>query len=207
MGFAIEMYFDPGTDARFEELWKSLFEAEINPVMPTIGSRPHISLAVFEHIDPVAFHQELRGIAEGCSPLAITFAAVGSFPTEKGVVFLMPVVTEALFRLHGQLHRYLSVLGIASNEYYCPGNWMPHATVAINLPPEKVAAAVEICRRSDIFKTAYLVQIGLIDFRPIREIYMFPLGEKSRRIDTLWEKETSERSIYCIPISEEYQVY
>ena len=61
-------------------------------------------------------------------------------------------------------------------EYYWPGKWVPHCTVAIDVAPDKMGAALEMCVHSEAFGTVELDEVSLIEFRPVREIYAFPLG-------------------------------
>ena len=175
MGFAVELYFDAATEASLRELWEALSNEGISDVMPSIGARPHISLATFECIDLVSLREELRSLARVAQPLTVTLGAVGTFPTAEGVVYLAPVVTQEFLSLHKRLHARLSDLGIASAEYYRPGKWIPHCTAAIDLDAEEVSSAVDLCLRSNVFVTARLTEIGLIEFRPVRDICVFPL--------------------------------
>jgi len=60
MPFAVEMYFDPATEAEIRALWNSLAQAGVSSRLPDSGSRPHISLAVFQSLDPARFRAELQ---------------------------------------------------------------------------------------------------------------------------------------------------
>jgi 2'-5' RNA ligase len=177
MRFAVELYFDPSTEASLKALWGSLSQADVSSLLLEIGSRPHVSLADFEQIDPAILCAELETFAEKTSSLPVTLSAVGVFPTTEGVVYMAPVVTQELLTLHMRFHERLNALCIASSLYYRPGHWVPHCTCAAELPPQKILAAVEICRRSDVFnRPARLTAIGLIEYRPARELCVFPLG-------------------------------
>ncbi len=176
MAFAVIMYLDPATEAEVQALWALLSEKQISAVIATMGIRPHISLAGVEHLDAQQVCAMLKTFAPSASPLTIKFGAVGTFPTEQGVVYLAPIVTSELLRLHEELGVRLADLGLSSHEYYRPGNWIPHCTVAINLPPASVPAAVNICCTSNLFHTARLVEIALVEYLPVREICVCPLG-------------------------------
>jgi len=176
MGFAVEAYYDPTTDERVRGLWEALARAGISDSMFAIGARPHISLAVFDDLDPDTLREEVAAFARNTPPLAVTLAAVGIFPGEEGVVYLAPVVTMELLELHARFHRRLRDLGLESAAYYCPGDWVPHCTVATGLPPDKVSLAVEACRSHDVFTTGQLTAVSLVEFRPVWEICVCPLG-------------------------------
>lgn len=176
MGFAVEMFFDEETEERFQTLWRTLSEKQISSVLPAVGSHPHISFVAFETVDIGGLYEPLRAFAERIEPFTVKLSAIGVFPSAEGVVYIAPVVTGEMLEVHGMLHRCLNELGVPSISYYRPGQWIPHCTVAINLPPEKVSVAVEICRSSDVFGDARLVKVGLVEFRPVRVHYRFPLG-------------------------------
>jgi len=176
MAFAVILYLDPATEAEVQALWALLSEKQISTVIATMGIRPHISLAGVEHLDAQQVCAMLKTFAQSASPLTIKFGAVGTFPTEQGVVYLAPIVTSELLRLHEELGVRLADLGLSSHEYYRPGNWIPHSTVAINLPPASVPAAVNICCKSNLFHAARLVEIALVEYLPVREICVCPLG-------------------------------
>ncbi len=175
-GFAVELLFDPVMGARLRALWEALAQTGVSSFMLDIGACPHVSLAVFESLDPASLRAELDAFARESSPLEVTLSAVGAFPGAEGVVFIAPVVTAEMLDLHERFHRRLAALSIPSLKYYYPSNWVPHCTAAMELPPEKIPAAVEICRSADVVGPACLVEVELIEFRPVRRLYAFPLG-------------------------------
>ena len=176
MAFAVILYLDPTTEAEVQALWALLSEKQISTVIATMGIRPHISLAGVEHLDAQQVCARLKTFSQSVSPLTIKFGAVGTFPTEQGVVYLAPIVTSELLRLHQELDVRLASLGLSSHEYYRPGNWIPHCTVAINLPQANVPAAVNACCKSSLFHAARLVEIALVEYLPVREICVYPFG-------------------------------
>jgi 2'-5' RNA ligase len=176
MGYAVELNLSRDGAARVVKVWESLASEAISSVMLDVGARPHISLAVFEDLDPEVLRVDLRRFAELTRPLSVELASVGTFPTGEGVVFLAPVVTQELLAAHSRFHRFLQDRGVDCVEYYRPGKWVPHCTVAMDVAPDKMGAALEICVHSEAFGAVELDEVSLIEFRPAREIYAFPLG-------------------------------
>ena len=176
MGYAVELNLSWDSAARVVKVWESLAREGISSVMLDVGAQPHISLAVFEDLNPKALGTDLSRFSEHTPPLSLDLASAGTFPTAEGVVFLAPVVTRELLAVHGKFHSLLRERGIDSVAYYRPGNWVPHCTVAIDLAPDKIGAALEMCVQSDAFGAVELDELSLIEFRPVREIYTFPLG-------------------------------
>jgi hypothetical protein len=179
MFYAIELYFDPVSEANIKGLWETLARRSISSTLPDSGARPHISLAVLQDPEPIPLGEALRTFAGNLPPLSLKLSAVGTFPTLEGVVFLAPVVTLELLGVHQELHRRLAVRGVSVNWYSPPGRWTPPGTPARGLTPDRVPLAVEICRNSDVFQEVRVIEVGLIQFRPSEVIFTFPVGERT----------------------------
>ena len=91
-------------------LWGRARPAGIRSPLPQIGSRPHISVAVFDRIDPTRVRPELEELASTLSPAAHS-DAVGAFPAKDGVVF-PPGGHPQLLELHQSVHARLDALGL-----------------------------------------------------------------------------------------------
>jgi 2'-5' RNA ligase len=176
MGYAMELNLSQDSAARVVELWERLAKESISSTMLDVRAQPHISLAVFEELDPAVLRAGLRRFAEVTRPLQVVLSSVGVFPTGEGVVFLAPVVTQELLVVHHRFHNLLRDRGIGSAEYYRPGNWVPHCTVAMGVAADKIGPALELCLQSEAFGAVELDEVSLIEFRPVREIYAFPLA-------------------------------
>ena len=176
MGYAIELYLSAEHATRVVALWERLADAGITSLMLDMGSRPHVSLAVLDALDPTSLRPHLGRFAQATPPLSLTLSHAGTFPTDEGVVFLAPVVTEALLALHDRCHEMLTANGSTSLAYYRPGHWVPHCTVGMNVPLDQIGAAVELCRESAALGPIEIDAVGLVEFRPVRELYAFPLG-------------------------------
>ena len=175
MGYAIVLSLSKDSAARVVKLWESLARESISSAMLNLAVEPHISLAVFEHLDRAALREDLNRFAEATRPLSVILSYAGTFPTAEGVVFLAPVVTQELLEVHGRLHRFLRDREVECAEYYHPGKWVPHCTVAIGVTPDKIGAATEICVRSEAFGPVEMDEVSLIEFPPVHELYACPL--------------------------------
>jgi 2'-5' RNA ligase len=176
VGFAVELYFDPSMERRIRRLWQELADQGIRSILPAIGSRPHISLALLDRVDPTTAPAVLASLASDQMPLPVEFSSAGTFPGTEGVVFLAPAITPELLAIHRRVYSHLTALGLRVHEYYRPGRWVPHCTVAMELEPHQVPQALAVCRGEHLFVPATLVEIGLVEYRPVREICSFPLS-------------------------------
>lgn len=172
-GYAVELYFDAALTAKVKTLWSTIY-ANCGGV--AVGVQPHISLAVVQTEQPKSLLTLTQTFAQQTAPLSVQLGAVGTFPSAEGVVYLAPVVTQALLALHQAFHETLSAHSLTSFPYYRPDSWIPHCTVGIRLPPEQIACAINFCRQSDVFQRGVLVAVSLIELPAVHELAHFPLN-------------------------------
>jgi 2'-5' RNA ligase len=175
MGFAVELHIDPINTAPIVALTEQIYAQCGGKHLTGMGAHPHISLTLFAQLDPASIEGLLAEFAATTPPLSVTFASVGVFTAAQGVVYLAPVVTAQLLAIHAQFYTLLTQLKTPSNAYYLPGNWVPHCTVGFELPADKIGPAVTLCQGADVFRTVTLTTVRLIEFRPVRPIYTYPL--------------------------------
>ena len=148
---AVELYLDPIAAASVHALWEDLSAAGLAASLAGQGSRPHITLAVYDVAepglstllaDPAQLEPRLAAFAATLRPLSINLASLGAFPGPEGVVFLAPKVTRALLTAHARYHLRSADLVPVCWSYYRPRRWVPHCTLAMGLAPAAVGAAV-----------------------------------------------------------------
>lgn len=167
-GQAVELTFDADSDRRVIDLWKSV---KHGIDLEALGARPHISLAVFRPpVDPGILTKCIEEYAENTTPLELQLSAVGVFPGEEGVVFLSPSSSLQLLDSHRTFHSILEDHGVAPDELYGPGRWVPHCTAAQEVPVDDLAAVVDLARVSNAFGPLSIEQVNLVEFRPVREL-------------------------------------
>ena len=176
MGFAVELYFDPETERAIRGLRAVLARCGVRPVLDELGDRPHISLAVLPRLDVGLLARRLEDLAAVTEPFAVSFGAVGAFPTDAGVLFLSPAASGALLSAHAALHRVMAAVPVHSDPYYLPGNWVRHCTVAQEVEMDAMARAFDACRRSFRPISGVVRELGLVRFRPIQPLYALALA-------------------------------
>ena len=177
MGYAVELFFDDKSEKAVRRIWDGLGENLGKPSLSELGARPHVSLAVYDDsLDTTGFPERFREFAKSMAPFEFNLSSVGTFPGDEGVVFLAPVVTRQLLDVHQRFHEVFSEHENAGMGYYLPGNWVPHCTVAIDLPAAEVREAVGYCREAFRPISGRFQEIGLVEFRPVKELCTFKLG-------------------------------
>ncbi|MBI1734224.1 MAG: 2'-5' RNA ligase family protein [Candidatus Rokubacteria bacterium] len=173
MPYALELELDGGAGAAVRDLWRALSEVGVT-WMAQSGAAPHVSLAIWETIDRPRFEVELARFAAETGPIGISFDGVGTFP--GGTVFLRPTPNRALDALQRHVHARFAALGAGPWDYYLPETWIPHCTLAMDVPPGRVSEALAVAADAPLPITGRLEFVGIVEFRPVRVLARYPLG-------------------------------
>jgi 2'-5' RNA ligase len=158
---ALELFFDPTTEAALKDLWGRLEKAGV-PSLATRTHRrhrPHVSLSVAEHIKP----HRLQGARErlATTHLDVTLYSPAVFP-RRGVLYLGVVPTLSLLRLHEDVHAALHDSMVAPRDLYSVGAWVPHCTLAQDLTRAQIARGIDLLHDQPII-TAHVSGAGVLD--------------------------------------------
>ncbi|OBI57572.1 2'-5' RNA ligase family protein [Mycobacterium sp. E787] len=144
MVHSIELVFDPDTEAAIRRIWAGLAGAGIPSQAP--ASRPHVTLAVAERIDPDV--DALLGPVSGRLPLTATIGAPVLFGRATVVFARLVVPTTELLALHAEVHRlcgaHLSPKPMSNS---LPGQWTAHVTLARRVGGAQLGRALRIAGR------------------------------------------------------------
>jgi 2'-5' RNA ligase len=173
MGFAVEMYFDSDTELAVRRLRRELTNHGLKSVLDEMGDRPHISLAVIDDVDPALLNPKLKVFALVTEKMPLILSAIGSFPSQEGILYLAPAVSRSLLEVHYNFHELLAETEIETAEYYRPGNWVPHCTIAQGLESNELTTAFAICSASLRPIHGMICEIGLSQFRPVTHISQY----------------------------------
>lgn len=176
MPYAIEMYFNEESETTLRGLWDELAGVGAS-LMRDSGARPHVSLAVCEGLSVPSASDVLDRFASATGTFSLTLASVGIFACAEPVVFLAPKVTAELLELHRRF--FAEMDGVAGEwwPHYRPEHWVPHCTVAMGFPRESLGAVMEVCQRARLPLRCSVTEIGLVEFRPIRQLHVARLAE------------------------------
>ncbi len=144
MPFGIELLFDPPTEKAIRNIWRKL---EKNKVSTPLGrDNPHVTLAAFNDADMGTIGARCRKISGEFSAIPASFESIGSFTHER-VLFLAPVVTLELLRIHQKVHQSIRLLAEGQSPYYLPGDgWAPHCTLAMSKSDKSYLKSLKVMR-------------------------------------------------------------
>jgi 2'-5' RNA ligase len=160
MTLVVELFFDTEAEQAILAVRQALATA-----LPEIGMsgkpyEPHISLGTLADEQEAPFMAALPDYMRRLAPLSATMAHYGVFP-EKRVVFLGVTYNRALYRAHSSFYRHFA--GIVEDEsLFAPPTWVPHCTLAYDVPPNRLGAAIDICRRFPLPIDATINRLALV---------------------------------------------
>jgi 2'-5' RNA ligase len=170
MPYVVQLDLDRGTDEALRSLARRLEEVAGLETVREIGDVHHISLGVYDDLPVDALSAKLMDLVGGAPPIQIRLASIGIFPGAESTLFLAPVYNPALFDLHRRFHDELSASGVLGWEYYRPGAWVPHVTLAFNMTPAALPEAAAIVAAGWSATSTMLDHLRFIRFRPVETL-------------------------------------
>lgn len=133
MIYAVELFFDSKSENKIQDIWNAFQEQSISTYMMDMGARPHITLGIFHDVDEASFTAKLQSFTSKYAGFSLRFSSLGIFTSPKACLFLAPVITLPLLRMHHDLHTTFSDCDHKGWEYYLPDRWVPHCAMDIAL--------------------------------------------------------------------------
>jgi 2'-5' RNA ligase len=162
MYYSIELLFDESSEAIVRKLWSGISDEKINDFMNLSNGDPHISLVILETDEINNVIRIAEDYFSSVKQFEVTFDSVGSFPGDEGVVYLSPVITEHLLKIHKGLLEKLSHYSQNIWGYYQVNKWSPHCTIALKTERDKMAKAFEFIRNNFVPFTATMTRIEIV---------------------------------------------
>ena len=152
MPVSVELRFDVRTEEAIRRTWDALADAGIARALRDGGMTPHITLGACSAVaDPGALDALLEGLAQKTSAVELGFHYIGVFFGDEGVVFAGVAPTQALLALHSAFWQAFEEIAVEPRNYYRPGSWVPHATLAIRANGREREQALTFLHRSKEF--------------------------------------------------------
>jgi 2'-5' RNA ligase len=174
MPFAIELLFDPQAEKAVRRFGKLLEKNHIPSTLTPAGAGPHLSIAGFKARRKAPLQALLKKTSGQTLRFAFKFSGVGVFKAE-GVLFLKPVITPRLLKIHAQLHEAIKDQVGGDNAHYFPKRWIPHCTLAMGLTPAQLRKAVKLLKALKPRVKGVYRKLALVEFYPVKEVFSFSL--------------------------------
>lgn len=147
MALALELGLDPDAEGAVRALWDVLERSSV-PSMATHAPaiRPHVTLAVTDD------GSGLRGAAgvlqSRLLPVAAELVGPAFFPTEPPILHLAVTPTRELLEMHRSVLQALDDAGVDAWPHYCVDAWVPHCTLSMGVPHERLGDALAAALRA-----------------------------------------------------------
>ncbi|MPM63349.1 hypothetical protein SDC9_110229 [bioreactor metagenome] len=172
MNHAVELYFDESATRQINAVREQL---SANGVPIDAGTRPHISLALYEDLNQYELIERVSSFARHPCRLSITMASLGIFPSRESVIFFAPKGTPKLLAFHADFLHFMEMYRPNLSPYYDVQSWVPHCTLGIHLNPDELTTAVRVLKELDPLPIqAGITQIGVLAFPPNTEVFSTP---------------------------------
>ena len=175
MPYAVHLFFDDTTDQAIRTIWQEMTDSGAAPYLGVSGNRPHISLVLCDELDPGDCERRLKDFSTHFKAMPVSFQTLGIFPGTT--VYTGPVVTRELLHLHREVDGLLDgCCKWPAFDYYRPGKWIPHCTLAMEFEASRLNEVLEIASHLKLPLNGQIVGLGVIEFRPVKHLFAFNLG-------------------------------
>jgi 2'-5' RNA ligase len=145
MPFAITLKAANDTASPIRTLWEQVSRFEDQPSMRALNYPPHITLAVYEHIDGDRLHSALTNAFAGMPALRLAFDGIRHFDGVPLVLWAEPSSSAHLARAHATIHAEIDPA--LCQLHYRPGTWVPHCTLGMRVSEKHRAEALAFADR------------------------------------------------------------
>lgn len=166
MEYAILLHLDKESEERVYRLWDEARSCGGDSHLADSGLRPHITLALFHDTDIDKFCSKLELFSKQMRRLSLKLSSIGTFAGGQGVIYLAPVVTEELLKLHKELYTFFDGELEGLNSYYMPGNWTPHCSISTDNSTDISTCIIK--RIAEVFQPleVEISEISITEFEP-----------------------------------------
>jgi 2'-5' RNA ligase len=132
-----------------EDLWAEL-SREFGVRGVYITPYPHFSYHVAAHYDVESVTPILNRITSNITTFQVRTSGLGIFTGATPVIYIPVVRSLELTQLHEALWEKISPVASGAQEYYHPGQWMPHITIGFgDINKENLASIVRWLNERD----------------------------------------------------------
>ena len=160
MPYTIELQLNRAAEAKFLTQWETLRREGVSDLLFRMGYKPHLTLAMYREIDEAKTIAKLDNFITNETAIPIEFRHIS---VNKNGIFCQPTENGPMRKFHA---RFEKAFGKSFRDIDLARQWMPHCTIGMELPTEKIGPVVDkllaawrpIAGRAD--------RLALVKFRP-----------------------------------------
>jgi 2'-5' RNA ligase len=162
MPVAVQLFLDTKQSALIRHIWQSLADIGVSHMIDC-QSVPHVTLAIWDEVDTEAYSDIAPEYAAFWTDYKFSFSHIGVFPSTH-TIFGAPAVNRELVDKHALLFRTIEGTRSELTDYYVPGRWNPHCTLATEFDDDRWDSVFDICRREWQPFVAGVEALALVEF-------------------------------------------
>jgi 2'-5' RNA ligase len=160
MPYTIELQLNRAAEAKFLAHWETLRSEGVSDLLFNLGYKPHMTLAMYREIDEAKTFAKLEKFIAGETAIPVEFRHLS---VDARGIFCQPTESAALRKFHA---RFEKKFGKSFRDIDHAGIWMPHCTIGMELPTEKIGMAVDQLLATWAPISGIADRIALVKFRP-----------------------------------------
>ena len=170
MAYAIELFLDQETCKHIRRVWERIHDLGIGGPLYDSGAFPHITLSIFDQLDLETSKEGIDLLAERFSAFDLTFTEVATFTEARNVVFLKAEKSPRLTEMKRLLSTTLEDTPAEEWYYSRQDRWIPHVTLAIDVPIDTMSTAVRIAGDIPLPLESRILRVGIVQLEPLKHI-------------------------------------
>ena len=176
MAYAIELFLDQETCKHIRRVWERLHDLGVGGPLYDSGAFPHITLSIFDELDLEASKRGIDLLAGRFTSFDLTFTEIATFTEARNVVFMKAEESPALRDMKEFLSSTLAATSAEEWFYSREDRWVPHVTLAIDVPSDRMGTAVEIASDIPLPLTSRALKVGVVQLEPLKHLASRDLG-------------------------------
>ena len=167
MPYAINLRSDDKSADSIRSLWRECERLENSPSMAGLNYPPHITLTIYDDIDPDRLYSAFESAVSGLPTISARFEHLDTFVTPSAVVvWAAPILGSEVYALHERIHSLIEPE--MCRPHYRPASWVPHCSLATAIELRREEEALETANRSiEPFEVVFDV-VDCVSFLPVQ---------------------------------------
>jgi 2'-5' RNA ligase len=172
VSYAVSIRSDNASSLPFHRLWDEAARFESRPSMRSLNYGPHITFGVYDRISLAEIDNFLREKSKEKS-IELLFEDIRYFNTSPLVLWMPPLPIHHLLQIHSSLHDRIDPS--ICHEYYRPGRWVPHCTIAFEVLERNRDRAISFAGCPIAPFTSVFDVVDLVRYHPLKVLLEYRL--------------------------------
>ena len=160
MPYTIELQLNRAAEAKFLAHWETLRREGVSDLLFNLGYKPHMTLAMYREIDEAKTVAKLETFIASETAIPVEFRHL---TLDARGIFCQPKESAALRKFHA---RFEKKFGKSFRDIDHAGIWMPHCTIGMELPTDKIGMTVGKLLENWAPISGIADRLALVKFRP-----------------------------------------